>query len=195
MISTTLPAAGTSGRDPSIRLTCDYRSAPPRRGSTVPASPPYGAAAQRTSDPSRRVGGESGPRATETAGVPTRPAGRREPATARGSSAACAPLGPPRRPAQSRTRSSSQGPPSGEDVGRLVVEESVIELRQQPANLVVEAAVARAGGVAGEGAAGHGRRPEVVDTAAMIGGGVADERAVAHRHRPEVANAAAGAGR
>src|SRR5262245_9805266 len=134
MISTTLPAAGTSGRDLSIRVTCDYRSAPPRRGSTVPASPPYGAAAQLTSAPSRRVGGESGPRATEAAGVPTRPDGRREPATARGSSAACAPL----------------GPPSGEDVGRLVVGESVIELRQQPARFIVEAAVAGAGGVAGE---------------------------------------------
>src|SRR5262249_7793253 len=145
--------------------------------------PPYGAAAQRTSDRSRRVGGESGPRATEAAGVPTRSDGRREPATARGSSAACAPLGPPRRPAQSRTRSSSQGPPSGEGLGWLVVEESVIELREQPARFVVEAAVAGAGGVAGEAAAAHRRRPEVVYAAAMDSGGVAGERAVERRHR------------
>ena len=47
------------------------------------------------------AGSESRPRATEAAGVPTRSNGRLEPATARGSSATCAPLGPPRRPAQS----------------------------------------------------------------------------------------------
>src|SRR5262245_27478388 len=55
---------------------------------------------------------------------------------------------------------------SGEDVRCLVVEEPVVGLRQQPARLVVEAAVAGAGAVASEGAAGHGRRPEVVDPAA-----------------------------
>src|SRR5262249_32213209 len=47
---------------------------------------------------------------------------------------------------------------SGEDVGCLVVVEAVVELRQQSAQLVVEAAVARAGGVAGERAAAHRRR-------------------------------------
>src|SRR5215831_14010399 len=70
-----------------------------------------------------------------------------------------APRGPPRRPAQSRTMGSSPGPPSGEDVGCLVVDELVVELRQQPAGVVVEAAVAGGGGVATEGAAAHRHRP------------------------------------
>src|SRR5262245_39256697 len=73
--------------------------------------------------------------------------------------------------------------PLVEDVGRQVVDELVVELRQQPDALVVEAAVARTGGVLGEGAAAHRRRPEVVDAAAVIGGGVAGEGAVAHRQR------------
>ena len=113
---------------------------------------------------SRRRRSECGPRATEaaearldrTAGANRRrPAGRPRCATR------------PATPSRSiRIRWSSPGPPSGEDVGRLVVEEPVIELRQQPAGLVVEAAVAGAGGVAGEGAAAHRRRPEVVEAAA-----------------------------
>src|SRR5262245_53509347 len=70
-----------------------------------------------------------------------------------------------------------------EDVWRLVVDELVVELGQQPDPLVLEAAVARAGGVLGERAAAHRRRPEVVDAAAMIGGGVLGEGAVAHRQR------------
>src|SRR5262245_4972429 len=62
------------------------------------------------------------------------------------------------RPAQSRIRWLWPGPPSGENVGCLVVEELVIELRQQRARFVAEAAVAGAGGVAGEAAADHRRR-------------------------------------
>src|SRR5262249_53072266 len=70
----------------------------------VTAAPPYGAAARGTSGPSRRVGGESGPRAAEAARVPTRSNGRRDPAPARGSAAEGAPRGPPRRPAPPRAR-------------------------------------------------------------------------------------------
>ena len=92
------------------------------------------------------------------------------------------PPGPPRRPARSWSRWSS-GPSVGENIGWLVVDELVIELRQQPARFVVEAAVAGAGGVAGEGAAAHRRRPEVVEAAAMEAGGVAGEGAAAHRQR------------
>src|SRR5262245_28685996 len=75
--------------------------------------------------------------------------------------------------------------PSGKNIGWLVVDESVIELRQHPTDFVVEAAVAGAGGVAGEGAAAHRRRPtKVVDAAAAVGG-VAGEGAVAHRQLSE----------
>src|SRR5262249_56233032 len=49
--------------------------------------------------------------------------------------------------------------------------------------VVVEAAVAGAGGVIGERAAAPRRRPEVVDAAAVIGGGVVREGAVTHRQR------------
>ena len=48
-----------------------------------------------------------------------------------------------------------------------------------------------AGGVAGEGAAAHRRRPEVEEAAAVVAGGVAGEGAVAHRRRPGVGEAAA----
>src|SRR5205823_1348067 len=83
-------------------------------------------------------------------------------------------------PLNPRTRWLSPGPPSGENVGWLVVDEPVIELRQQPAKFVVEAAVAGVGGVAGEGAAAHGRRTGVVEAAAAGAGGVAGEGAAAH---------------
>ena len=49
---------------------------------------------------------------------------------------------------------------------------------------VVEAAADVAGGVAGEGAAAHRRRPAVVEAAAIVAGGVAGEGAAAHRRRP-----------
>src|SRR5262245_17556364 len=53
-----------------------------------------------------------------------------------------------RRPSRSRIRWLWPDPPSGEDVGCLVVDEPVVGLRQQPEpRLVVEAAVAGAGGV------------------------------------------------
>src|SRR5262245_48712889 len=71
--------------------------------------------------------------------------------------------------------------PSGEVVGWQVVDELVIELRQQRARFVVETAVAGAGRVAGEGAAAHRRRPEVVEATSLEAGGVAGEGAVAHR--------------
>src|SRR5438046_100300 len=84
--------------------------------------------------------------------------------------------------------------PSGEGVGWQVVDEPVVGLGEHPARLVVEAAVAGGGGVAGERAAAHRRRPEVVDAAAVDGGRVAGEGAVAHRQCPAVGNAAAGPG-
>src|SRR5262245_15509998 len=71
--------------------------------------------------------------------------------------------------------------PSRARVGRMVGAKLVVELLQQPARVVVEATVAGAGGVAGEGAAAHRRRPaKVLDATATVGG-VAGEGAVAHR--------------
>src|SRR5262245_57303774 len=80
--------------------------------------------------------------------------------------------------------------PLVEDVGRQVVDELVAGLLQRPARLFGDVAVARAGGVAAERAAGHRRRPEVVDAAA-IAGGVAGEGAVVHRQRHMVVDGAA----
>src|SRR5262245_29897642 len=93
--------------------------------------------------------------------------------------------GPSRRPTQPWIRMLSPGPPSGKYIGWLVVDELVIELRQQPAGVVVEAAVAGAGGVEGEGAAAHRRRPTKVGDAAAAGGGVAGEGAAGHRQLSE----------
>ena len=56
---------------------------------------------------------------------------------------------------------------------------------------VGEAAAIEAGGVAGEGAAAHRRRPDVEEAAAGVAGGVAGEGAAAHRRRPGVGEAAA----
>src|SRR5262249_43771159 len=102
----------------------------------------------------------------------------------------------PRRRGSRRTRPRDPDPvrergvtgrllPSGENIGRLVVDELVVELRQQPTKVVVEAAVTGVGGVAGEGAAAHRRRPtKVVDASAAVGG-VAREGAVSHRQLSE----------
>src|SRR5262249_62047292 len=60
-----------------------------------------------------------------------------------------------RLPPRSRHQDLSPDPPSGKNIGRLVVAELVIELRQQPAGVVVEATVAGAGDVAGEGEIGR----------------------------------------
>ena len=61
-----------------------------------------------------------------------------------------------------------------------------------PVTLVDEAAAEDVGGVAGEGAVAHRRRPGVGEAAA-IEGGVASEGAVAHRRRPATQEVAAAA--